>query len=87
MAHRNGVTSIVMCFDMIISSSFDHYLVAWDYGDLVKRIEEKKMMREEDIRSRRIEVYYRTLEERNIKGKRGGANRNAATKKTKKGKK
>ena len=55
---------------MIVSSSFDHYIVTWDYADLLRRLEEKKMMRQEDIRSRRIEVYYRTLEERNVKGKR-----------------
>ena len=65
---------------MIISASFDHYIVAWDYSDLIKRIEEKRLMRAEDIRSRRIEVYLRTLEGSKVKGKR--TNRTTVTKKT-----
>ena len=40
-AHRNGVTSIVLCCNMIITASFDHYVVTWDFEALCKRIEEK----------------------------------------------
>lgn len=68
---------------MLITASFDHYIVTWDYDSIVKRIDEKRMMREEDIRSRKIEVYTRALEEKNQK--RGGPKRAVAS--TKKGKK
>ena len=84
-AHRNGVTSIVLCWNMLITASFDHYVVTWDFESMESRIEEKQMMKLEDIRSRKIEVYNRALDEKNTKrgqGKRvtGGANK----KKTKK---
>lgn len=72
-AHRNGVTSLVLCCNMLITASFDHYIVTWDFEAMEKRIKEKQMMREEDIRSRKIEVYNRALDEKNLK--RGGAKR------------
>ena len=56
-AHRNGVTSIVMCCNMLVTASFDHYVVTWDFFGLEDRVAEKKMMREEDVASRKIEVY------------------------------
>ena len=46
---------------MIITASFDHYVVTWDFDALDLRVKEKQMMREEDIRSRKIEVYNRAL--------------------------
>ena len=71
MAHRNGVTSIALANEMLFSASFDHYLVAWDFPSMLRRIEEKKLMRLEDIASRKIEVYHRVMDEkaskRNIK--------------------
>ena len=66
-AHRNGVTSLVMCCNMLVTASFDHYVVTWDYEAMEKRIYEKHLMREEDILSRKIEVYYRALDEKNSK--------------------
>ena len=63
-AHRNGVTSIVLCCNMIITASFDHYVVTWDFDAMEKRVLENQFMREEDIRSRKIEVYERTLAEK-----------------------
>ena len=66
-AHRNGVTSIVLAHNMLISASFDHYLVAWDFPSMLLRIEEKRLMRLEDIRSRKIEVYNRLMDEKNQK--------------------
>ena len=52
-----------------------------------KRVIENQYMREEDIRSRKIEVYQRTLDERKVKGgvKKGGGG--AGTGKKKKNKK
>ena len=75
-AHRNGVTSIVLAANMLITASFDHYIVTWDFNAMEERIEEKMLMRQEDIASRRIEVYYRALDEKNQK--RGGGARKAA---------
>lgn len=34
-AHRNGVTQIVLCHDKLMTASFDHYVVAWDYNALI----------------------------------------------------
>ena len=65
MAHRNGVTSIVLCNNMLITASFDHYIVAWDFPAMLLRIEEKKLMRLADIESRKIEVYHRLMDEKN----------------------
>jgi len=64
-AHRNGVTSLVMCFNMLVTASFDHYVVTWDFEAAEQRIKEKKLMRDEDILSRKIEVYNRALDEKN----------------------
>lgn len=44
-AHRNGVTSIVLCNNDLYSSSFDHYLIQWDFKSMLERIEEKALMR------------------------------------------
>ena len=54
-----------------MTASFDHYIVAWDYEALLVRIKEKALMREEDIASRRQEVYQRFLEDK----KRAATNR------------
>lgn len=50
---------------MLISASFDHYIVAWDFPAMLLRIEEKKLMRLADIESRKIEVYHRLMDEKN----------------------
>ena len=46
-------------------------MVAWDFPTMLRRIEEKRQMRLEDILSRKIEVYHRVMDEklskRNIK--------------------
>ncbi len=80
-AHRNSVTSLVLCNNMLITASFDHYIVTWDYEAMEKRIHEKQLMREEDIKSRKYEVYLRALDEKNLK--RGGPKRGGDTKKAK----
>ena len=65
VAHRNGVTSIVLVNNMLVSASFDHYIVAWDFPAMLLRIEEKKLMRLADIESRKIEVFNRLMDEKN----------------------
>ena len=49
---------------MLITASFDHYVVTWDFGAMEKKIEEVQMMRAEDVQSRRMEVNLRTLDEK-----------------------
>lgn len=56
-AHRNGVTSIVLCNGNIFSASFDHYLIHWDLAAMLLRIEERALMRKEDVLSRKMETY------------------------------
>jgi hypothetical protein len=50
-----------MANNNIFTGSFDHYIVVWDFEEMMLRIEEKKLMRLEDIRSRKVETYYRVL--------------------------
>ena len=50
---------------MLVTASFDHYVVTWAFDGMEERIAEKKMMREEDIASRKIEVYNRAMDEKN----------------------
>jgi len=69
--HDNGVTSLEFANNELFSGSYDHYIICWDLYDLEKRINERELMRFEDILSRKIEVYERAL---------------GAKKKTKKGK-
>ena len=71
-AHRNGVTSIVLCNGDMFSASFDHYLIHWDLQALEARIEEMAMMRKEDVLSRKIETYHRIIEEKQNKIKKKG---------------
>ena len=63
-AHRNGVTSICICNNKIYTGSFDHYIVEYDFEELKERITEKLLMREQDVLSRKIEVYTRAMNER-----------------------
>lgn len=72
-AHRNGVTSIVLCNGNIFSGSFDHYLLHWDLPAMLLRIEERSYMRKEDVLSRKMETYYRMIEEKQNKGKKKNA--------------
>ena len=41
----------------LYTGSFDHYIYCWDLEEIKKRIVERALMREEDIKSRKIEVY------------------------------
>ena len=84
-AHRNGVTSIVMCNQMIITASFDHYIVQWDYHEMLKRVEEKRLMKLEDIASRKEEVKFRSSDNQQKRGaKRTGGGAGVAKKGKKK---
>ena len=68
-----------------MTASFDHYVVAWDYNALINRAKQKEIMRLEDIKSRKIEVYHRMI---NDKKNKGGAKKQVKdqAKKKKKGK-
>lgn len=67
--HDNGVTSLEFANNELFSGSYDHYIICWDLYDLEKRITERELMRIEDILSRKIEVYERTLEAKGKKKK------------------
>ena len=59
--HDNGVTSIGFAYNDLYTGSFDHQIISWELADLDARIEEKEMLREADIQSRRYEVYWRLI--------------------------
>lgn len=69
--HENGVTSLAFAFNDLYSASFDHHIICWDLEDIDQRINEKQMMREADIQSRKIEVYWRILDAKKGKKKKG----------------
>jgi WD40 repeat protein len=77
-AHENGVTCLAFANYELFSGSYDHYIICWDMKDIETRITERALMREEDIKSRKIEVFWRIIEAK--RGKKKG-------KKGKKGKK
>ncbi|CAI2372944.1 unnamed protein product [Moneuplotes crassus] len=53
--HENGVTCLAFANNELFSGSFDYYILCWDLYDIKKRINERALMREADIESRRIE--------------------------------
>ena len=44
-AHRNGVTSIVMCNGHLFTSAFDHYIIKWDWEAMQISLAEMYRMR------------------------------------------
>lgn len=71
--HENGVTCLAFANQELFSGSYDHYIICWDMVDIEKRIQERELMRQEDIRSRKIEVFWRIIEaKRGKKKKKGG---------------
>jgi len=59
VGHENGVTSIAFAFNDIYTGSFDHHVFCWDYPEIIDRVEEKEMMRAEDIETRQFETYWK----------------------------
>jgi WD40 repeat protein len=84
--HENGVTSIGFAAGDLYTGSFDHNVICWDLNDLEDRISEKEDMRQADIESRRYEVYWRLMDAKKGKKKRGkgGAKKAAGVAKKKK---
>ena len=70
-AHENGVTCLAFANHELFSGSFDHYIICWDMQEIETRIHERALMREEDIRSRKIEVFWRIIEAKRGKKKKG----------------
>ena len=66
-AHKNGVTSLVFCCNMLVSASFDHYVITWDYNAKVEMVDERRMMRDEDILSRNYSAKLRADDEKNTR--------------------
>ena len=67
--HENGVTCIAFANKELFTGSFDHHIICWDMQEIAERIAERELMREEDILSRKIEIYNRTLEAKGKKKK------------------
>ena len=70
-AHENGVTCLAFANHELFSGSYDHSIICWDIQEIESRIQERAMMREEDIRSRKIEVFWRIIEAKRGKKKKG----------------
>ena len=70
-AHENGVTCMTFAADDLYTGSFDHYIFCWDLVEIQKRIVERDQMRNEDILSRRIEVFNGLMFKKKKKGKKG----------------
>jgi len=75
--HENGVTCLAFANQELFSGSFDHYIICWDMKDIESRIHERDLMRQEDILSRKIEVFWRIIDakrgkKKKKKGKGGG---------------
>jgi len=68
LAHENGVTCLTFANNDLYTGSFDHYIYCWDLPEIKNRIVERDMMREEDIRSRKIEVFSRLMFKKKKKG-------------------
>ena len=81
-AHENGVTCLAFANQELFSGSFDHYIICWDMKEIDDRIKERELMRQEDIRSRKYEVFRRIIDAKKGKKKKGKGG-----KKGKKGKK
>jgi WD40 repeat protein len=69
--HENGVTSIGFAAGDLYTGSFDHHVICWDLNDLEDRISEKEDMRQADIESRRYETYWKLMDAKKGKKKRG----------------
>lgn len=68
-AHTNGVTSIAMCNQMIITSSYDRFIITWDLPNLEQKCSEMLEMWLNDIDSRKLQIYYKVLEEKKVANK------------------
>ena len=69
--HENGVTSIGFAWGDLYTGSFDHHIIQWDLKELNERIDEKDEMHQADIESRRYEVYWRLMDAKGKKKKKG----------------
>jgi hypothetical protein len=70
--HENGVTCISFANQELFSGSYDHYIICWDIKEIEERIRERELMKQEDIYSRKIEVFWRVMEARGKKKKKKG---------------
>ena len=61
-AHTNGVMAIELCRGLLITSSFDKYVITWDIEELEERMSEKIEMYFSDVESRKYLVYLNELD-------------------------
>ena len=83
IGHDNAISSIIFAYGDLYSASYDHFILCWNLEDMEERIEEKEEMRAADITSRKFETYWRLLEAKKGKKKKGkgGAKKGPAKKK------
>jgi F-box and WD-40 domain protein 1/11/F-box/WD-40 domain protein 7 len=79
--HEDSVTCLTFAKDSLYSGSLDHSIRSWDLRDMLKRVEEREIMGQEELYSRKVEAYDSIM---HAKGKRKGKGKG---KKGKKGKK
>jgi WD40 repeat protein len=82
--HENGVTCLAFANQELFSGSFDHYIICWDMQEIESRIFERELMRQEDIRSRKLEVFWRIIDAKKGKKKKKGKGGGGKKKKGKK---
>lgn len=78
--HKDGITCLGILGDQMYSGGFDQCVLVWDLEEMKKRIGERKVMTKEDIESRKIETFFRALNntkkgKKNKKGKKSKKNK------------
>lgn len=72
LSHENGVTCLNFAHKDLMSGGYDHYIYIWDLPEIKNRIVERAIMRDEDIRSRKIETFEKMMgKKKKKKGKKG----------------
>ena len=51
ISHKNGITALVLCNDMLVSCGYDKSVITWDIDAAEMRIIEKELMFQEDLNS------------------------------------
>ena len=85
--HENGVTSIAFANGDLYTGSFDHNIIWWGLKDIEERIGEKDAMRQADIESRQQEMFWKMMDVKGKKRKKGKGGAKGKAGGAKKGKK
>ena len=71
--NSDGVISLEFADSLLYSGSYDHTIRSWNIEEMRKRIKERNIMFKEDVISRKVEVFHRTMskKKKRKKGKKG----------------